>query len=303
MPRARLLGRFAAITTAAALLLGGLAGCSGASEPAGRTAGDGADGLAASVKQGRLDIAARRLVVHLDNDGARAVTIARVEFDSPTLAEPLVRTKPVDLAPGAGIDLRFDLAEADCGAGPDAEEGARVVLAVEASAGERTVELVPADPFGTLPRIHDDECFAARVAEVATLSLVEPLRVTGTGAEQRAVIEIAVDPRSGASDPADASGAGLTIERVLGTTLLAAEETGGDWPVDRPVSVDDAPFTLELPVRPSRCDAHAIADDKRGTIMRLEISEGATTGLVELVAGPELKAALYAYYGERCGLA
>lgn len=302
MPHARLLGRFAAITAVAALLVSGATACSDPGrEPA-------VDGLAASVKQGRLDIAARRLVVHLDNDGARAVTITRIEFSSPTLDEPLVRTKPVELASGEGIDLRFELTAARCERSTEAENtaatasssaaAARVRLDVETADGDGTVELVPADPFGTLPRIHDDECFAALVADLAELSLVEPLRIDGAGADQRAVIEIAVRPAADAP-----AGATLTVERVLGTTLLAAEDSGGDWPLDRTVTAGDDPFTLELPVRPARCDAHAIADDKRGTIMRLEIAAGATTGFVELVAGPELKAALYAYYGERCGLA
>ncbi|MGX5695930.1 hypothetical protein ACWKWP_07005 [Agromyces soli] len=283
------------------------------------------DGVVASVKQGRLDIAARRLVVRLENGSDRALSISRLELDAPTLAEPIVRTEPFELAAGDAIDLRFDLPAAVCDESADDAATSTATVSVAFTSGRAdgagggsgsdaaagTAELPVADPFETLPRIHDDECFAALVAERAELRLVEPLRVEGSGAEQRAVVEIAVEPHE-----TDASGA-LVVERVLSSTLLSAEagaatgadardvvaaEDDGNWLVNREIAGGEAPFVIELPVRPARCDAHAIADDKRGTIFRLEIRDGDREGLVELVSSPELKAALYAYYGERCGL-
>ena len=61
---------------------------------------------------------------------------------------------------------------------------------------------------------------------------------------------------------------------------------------------------ISLEVRPARCDAHAIADDKRGTILPFEIrtSDG-RAGRLDRSSGDTLKAELYQYYGERCGLA
>ena len=63
-------------------------------------------------------------------------------------------------------------------------------------------------------------------------------------------------------------------------------------------------FTIKLAVRPARCDAHALADDKRGTILPFAVATGdGREGRLELPAGDALKADLYAYYAERCGLA
>ena len=69
------------------------------------------------------------------------------------------------------------------------------------------------------------------------------------------------------------------------------------WRPGNPASI------ISLPVRPARCDAHAIADDKRGTILPFEIATAdGRAGRLDVPAGDGLKAELYAYYGERCGL-
>ena len=61
---------------------------------------------------------------------------------------------------------------------------------------------------------------------------------------------------------------------------------------------------ISLPVRPARCDAHAIADDKRGTILPFEIDDRRRPRRADSTcpSSDGLKAELYAYYGERCGL-
>ena len=40
-------------------------------------------------------------------------------------------------------------------------------------------------------------------------------------------------------------------------------------PIERAIAPGDAAFVLEVPLEPGRCDLHAIAEDKQGTIFRL----------------------------------
>ncbi len=56
-------------------------------------------------------------------------------------------------------------------------------------------------------------------------------------------------------------------------------------------------------MRPGRCDAHAVAEDKIGTILPFEIetSDG-RQGQLGLAANDTLRAELYDYYSARCGL-
>ncbi|RZS65776.1 hypothetical protein EV187_1478 [Agromyces ramosus] len=251
------------------------------------------DGLEVRLQQGRLDVEARRLVVRVENTGGEAVTIDGFELEAPTLATALVREEAFELPPGDALAIRLPLPPAECGA-----EAGAAVLHVDATTpdGPAAGELTPDDPFDTLARVADADCLAESVDTVATIAVPEHLRAIGSGVDRRAVIDVLVTPA--------ASGSGsFVIDRVYGTTLLNAEG-GVDWPVGVEISAGDAPQTISLDVRPARCDAHAIADDKRGTILPFEIrtSDG-RAGRLDRSSGATLKAELYQYYGERCGLA
>lgn len=250
------------------------------------------NGLAVSVKQGRLDVVTGQLVVRFENEADAPVTITRFRVRTPTLAGELVYSDPVDLDAHDAIDIRVELPPSDC----EAEPGPVLIeLGHRSAAGTGSGELAADDPFDTIARLNATECLGESVAQVAAIVMPEHLRSTGAGLDRRAFIDVRVEP---AAD-GDRS---MRIERVYGTTLLNAED-GIDWTLDLDVATGDAPFTISLPVRPARCDAHGIADDKRGTILPFEVAtDDGRAGRLDLPAGDGLKGELYAYYGERCGL-
>ncbi|MGR2751328.1 hypothetical protein [Agromyces arachidis] len=267
-----------------------VAGCATPSAPA---TDDGLpDGLTVSVQQGRFDVPDGRLVLHFENTG-EPVTVTAIEVRSPALEPGMARDRPFELTTDDAIDIRLDLTATVCDGDP-----AGIEIDVETASGpdaRRSGVLVPDDPFDTMARIADTECLAESVAAVAAITLPERLRTTGTGSEARAWIDVGIDPV--------ASGSGsLRIDGVTATTLIG-DEDGQGWTLDLDVSPGTAPSEVALPVRPARCDAHAIADDKRGTILPfvLETDDG-RAGSLEIAAGDALKADLYAYYTERCGL-
>lgn len=266
-------------------------------------------GLSVSVQQGRLDIEAQRLVVRVENDGDAPVTVERLEVESPTLTPGMVRNEPFQVGAGDALQIRMPLSASECGtdASTPPKPEATIVLEVATAAGRASGELIADDPHGTLARVANTECLGESVERVAAIELPEHLRSTGSGTERRAFIDVEVVPAASASPSrsdgsTEADGGSFTVDRVYGTTLLNAEG-GIDWPIGIEVSVGGEPVTISLPVRPARCDAHAIADDKRGTILPFEIrtSDG-RGGRLDLSSGDTLKAELYAYYGERCGL-
>jgi hypothetical protein len=280
-------------------LAAALAGCSTGTpatdaDPSATPAED-IGGLRVEVRQGRFDVPDGVLVVSFANEGDESVTVTRAEVRSPALERGMERTRPFDLGPGDRLDVRMPLTPSVCDARPD------TVVAVELRGGAHgdgaavPALLVPSDPYDTMTRIADRDCLAQSAAAAAAIVLPERLRVSGAGTDARAVIDVRVEP-------AASGDASIEIDRVLGTTLIGSE-SGGAWPVGLEVAAGDAPATIELPVRPARCDAHAIADDKRGTILPFELatSDG-RAGALEFASGDALKADLYAYYAERCGL-
>ena len=246
-----------------------------------------------AIQQGRLDVVGHRLVVRFENTGDDPLTIVGFVVETPSLEPGLERTKPFELTPGDAIAIRLDLPASRC----DAEPGPVVVRfdARTASGSDETGELVADDPFDTVARVNAADCLAESVADVAAIVMPEHLRSTGAGADRRAFIDVAIEPVASG----DAS---MHIARVYGTTLLNAED-GIDWTLDLDVAAGEPRSVISLPVRPARCDAHAIADDKRGTILPFEIETAdGRAGRLDVPASDGLKAELYAYYGERCGL-
>ena len=290
MPRARRIRLLALIAALAAAPLA-LAACS-TPVPASAPSVAPAD-LAVAIQQGRLDVVGHRLVVRFENTGADPLTIEGFVVETPSLEPGLERTKPFELTPGDAIAIRLDLPASRC----DAEPGPVVVRfdARTASGSDETGELVADDPFDTVARVNASDCLAESVADVADIVMPEHLRSTGAGADRRAFIDVAIEPVASG----DAS---MHIARVYGTTLLNAED-GIDWTLDLDVAAGEPRTVISLPVRPARCDAHAIADDKRGTILPFEIETAdGRAGRLDVPASDGLKAELYAYYGERCGL-
>ncbi|WP_308799308.1 hypothetical protein [Agromyces silvae] len=248
--------------------------------------------VTASVLQSRSDVVDGRLVVQVDNGTDGDLTIDRLDVTAPGLEDGMVLDGPKDLAAGKSIQLRLDLGPVRCAgdAGP-----ATIGLELQTATGPATGSLEADDPYDTLARLQETGCLAHSVEQIATFALPDRLRTEGTGEAQRAWIDIAVEP-TGEGDGS------LSIAQVLGTTLLSAEG-GLNWAYTAEISADDPPSTIELPVRPARCDQHAGAEDKRGTIIPLEIttSDG-WSGLYELRSGQSLKDDLFAYFTERCRL-
>ncbi|UOE45614.1 hypothetical protein [Agromyces larvae] len=280
--------RAARVALAGALIMS-LAGC--AESGGERIDPAGLDGLSASVGQGRVDVSGGRVFVLVSNGRDDDVTVESVEVRSPGFAPGMAKRDATEFAAGQAIAIRLMPTEAVC---TEAVAPVSVVLDIVTSDGAAHGVLPADDAYGALQRVHDQACLGEAVAAIAAIELPEHLRTTGSGADARAVIDVAVTPIGG-----DGS---LRLTGVSGTTLLNAEDAP-DWTLDVTIAGTDQPSTIELPVKPNRCDAHAVAEDKLGTILPFEIAVlDGPAGQLGLKSGDSLRADLYAYYAERCGL-
>ncbi len=194
-------------------------------------------------------------------------------------------------------DLRVRLARAVCGDASTATD--TVTLAWGAPGGGTTTATLPAaDDTGALDRIEAEDCLADAVTRVLNVAVSPELRVDGTGPSSMAWLDLVLAPTG-------APGV-VTVDKVRSTLLLASADAL-DWPVSLTFDASTPTARIPLGLRPTRCDPHAIAEDKRGTVFPLSVHVEAGPGSPErsgdwdLAVDDTLRARLYAWVAERCG--
>lgn len=276
----RLLASVAALVT-----VGAVAGC-GAAVP------DLPSGLSIVVYQPRPDVAAGRFALQVVNAGGSEVEIVDARLDSPDFAAEVEWAGDGStVLAGRSVDLRVPLPEIDCAA----ETAPRAWLVARTEAGpSASTEVDVADPYDLLPRLHAEQCVGQAIAEIATLT---PREVVVPAGREPAVLVVDVEP-TGATGSVEIVG-------VRGTTLVQPASDGvatDELTLDATLSAS-GPAELRVPLLPNRCDAHALAEDKVGTIIPFLVDVGREDPVRWLLILPDdLRAALYGYYAAYCGL-
>ena len=259
------------------------------------------DEVSVSVYQTRSDGAVRQVQVQVSNSSAQALTVVGLSIDSTRFVETAPFDKPGRVPPnsavvpaGATRDLPVRLPAASCDGSP-----ARDVVSFDfewADGRRGNAEVTIADTE-VLEQLTAVDCFAKAVTDIVTLP--PPAQAEWMpGAHSPATLTIGATPTG-----ADGR---VTIDSIGATTLLAPVTEGGtplaSAPFDVAVDALLPPTTIELRVQPARCDPHAIAEDKKGTILPLTISvEGGATGIFALPVSDEVRVSLYDYVTDWCG--
>ncbi len=254
------------------------------------------DDIAVSVFQTRFDYGLRQLELKVSNGTDEPLTITRAALESNRFTDDAVWDRPQVIPPGAARDLKVLLAPPVC----DGSEPTDVVtLDFTLASGESgSARVVPADDSSRLDAISAEDCLSVSVAQHAA---IEPPSVVEwmPGAHAPATLNFTVQPTS-------ATGS-LTIHFVKGTVLLSLVDPSGDpvYQEDVELEVDASTGASVIPLRviPNRCDPHAIAEDKRGTFFAFEVSTtDGTAGRFFIAVSDAVRASLYAFYADYCGL-
>lgn len=265
------------------------------------------DGLALSILQNRPDYATRTLQLSIGNEGDAPLTVVSAHFESTQFATAADHPGSVVVPAGLVRRLPVPLGESVCPA-PGDPAPTLTVRVTDAAGAERTVTASPADPFGVLPRIAREDCFEHEVADIAVLRLDDRLRIEGTGPDAVARLTLHADPTG--RPTAGGSPASFMLEAAASTILLepaappSASPAGRGWPLGVAVAQGGEPRSLILEVVPARCDPHAIAEDKRGTVLPVSVAlADGTEGTVHVSPSDELRLDLYAFIAAACGFA
>lgn len=264
-----------------------LAGCTASVEP--EPAASLPAGVSASLVQLRSDVAARDAQVRVVNDTSEPLTIRELRVDDPRFDGSATRANPREsvVRAGGAVDLRVALPAVTCSGADAAASRLFVEYTLGDRAGSADVPVAEAIPF--LTALHERECRAHALAETVTLSFG-----SFTPAPSPAPAELRVE-----LVPKDAGSA--EISGIRATNLLAFPDSVERLPLDIRVTGGDAPVSVAVPLVPLRCDAHAVQEDRRGTVFTIETVLDGQPGQIELAASPELRGEILAWVADWCG--
>ncbi len=250
------------------------------------------DGVTVRIFQNRFDYADRVLELSITNDSQSEIEFVSASFMSPHFTDAASYTKDLVLAPGQTRDLRVHLAKPVCTGDLDAPEAVTLTWVIS-SGGTASAIVSPLDDTGAIERITREDCLNAAVDSVVTITPATELRVEGAGAASVAWVDLSLTP-TGASGT-------VTIAEV-GDTVLLASASGLTWPVEVSIDSTSPPATISLDLRPTRCDPHAVAEDKRGTVFPLAVTTSAgPSGTYNLTVSDALRGQIYAWIAAHCG--
>jgi hypothetical protein len=271
-----------------------LTGCSGTSGSDATPAEVAAPaGVSVSVLQYRSDQAVRRIQLKVRNDGTAPVTVIGASLTAPGFVGDAAWTSrggPDDatIGPGEATDLPAALpAEVTCANTPRPGSATARLRLRGTAATSRPLPVT--DPYQALTTVYARDCLQQSAAQVAGIQLVEPLRTEG----RRTFLDLRLTPTGRPGT--------LTVESARSTTLLDPPD-GDRWTLDATVGASSGVVTTSLELQPARCDPHAIAEDKLGTVfsLTLHVNQDAS-GVVEIPAGTKLRGEIQNWVMRACG--
>jgi hypothetical protein len=234
--------------------------------------------------------------VWVDNDTARAIRPVRITYTDPRFGGPLpgTRLRPVPSQSERGFQLVLPRQPA-CGH-PQGRGTVEITYATRGRGTGRTARTTRTvrvtDPTDVAGRYTGSRCLEIAVAHVARLRWSDQVPWDGTQGSTSA-LTLLVRP-TGHPGPA------LTIDTVGGTPVLSPAGTDV-WRPGVRVRGTDPPSAVRLPVKPTRCDAHAFAESGGATAFLVGLHLGRRAGQLVLRMSTRGARSAITYAKRSCG--
>ncbi|MFJ5957357.1 hypothetical protein ACIQC5_15540 [Paenarthrobacter sp. NPDC092416] len=255
------------------------------------------DPIAVEVNQSRDQYGKEAILIQLTNTSDTPLTVTAARLDSALFDGEIVWTPAngsLELPPRQPKSVPVPLPPAACEPAPSGPIAAAVQYSAPPDQNSREAKVEATDPFGVLTRNSDELCLASEAAAIASVVLDPGLEVAPDGST--AVVRLVITPAATSAG----SPQSLTIESIDGTTLLA-EVPADPWPRNLTVPSGAVQQEVALRIRPARCDPHAVAEDKVGTLLPLRIQVGERHGLLKIAAPNDLRGRIYDFVTAACG--
>lgn len=253
------------------------------------------DGISVSVRQTRFDGPLRQVQLVVANASGQPFEVVSAELRSTRFDSAVSFERPQTVPDGSFRDLPVALPGASCAEGPPVDE---IALTFTTADGRTGSAVLPIDDVAILDAIATEDCVIAAVADVVTLTPPDTAEWMPGGHAPVTLTFTAL--------PTGFAGR-VTVLSVGATTLFAHVDERGERIVATPVGLTfyaDSPATgIPIRLEPSRCDSHAIAEDKKGTLLPFAIEVESETVTIEIAVDAAVRASLYDYVADWCAMA
>ncbi len=255
--------------------------------------------LIADMRQSSRDAAAGRMEVWIDNDTSEDVTPTRITYVDGRFRTPLTGERLREIPAQSTRGFQFPLpSRPTCGASNDVVPTVDDPLGtVEVEYAGRTETLRVADETDVAGRYTRARCLEIAIARIVTLSWSDdvtegdPLEAP-VGSEATLTLVL---------DTTGVDGGRLSIDTVSGTPILSPA-TGDAWRPGVTVTGTDEPTRIDLPLKPTRCDAHAFAESGGATAFKIGLTLDGEAGQITLRMTTAGAANAIRYARASCGL-
>jgi hypothetical protein len=243
--------------------------------------------LHADMRQSSRDAAAGRMEVWIDNDTAAEVRPTRITYADPRYRATLTgtRLRSIPSQSERGFPLYLPPRPA-C----DHPAGSGTITLSYAGGTTRTLRV--ADETDVAGRYTRARCLEIAIADVATLAWSDDV----PDAEEQgdtSTLTLLVTPTG-------RPGATLTLDTVSGTPVLSPVDADV-WRPEATIHGTDRPSEIELPLKPTRCDAHAFAESGGATAFKIGVHLDGRPGQITLRMSVPGAAQAISYAKDACG--
>jgi hypothetical protein len=247
-------------------------------------------GVSVSLFQNRSDYPIRHLEVQVHNTTKSTVTLHSGQFSSTFFSKTVaMHYLPYDLEPGDEVAFPVYLSAAAC---DNPKPAPRVSVSFTDTTGKGHATVTPKVLYDTLNEIHSHDCAQTTFQKV--VAITPGGAVTWTRDASGAL----VSHLDFTFAPTGAAGT-VTLNSIDNTTLL---DMSFDTTYPLVFSASSAPQKLVLTSTPSRCETHALGEDKIGTVVPFHVkTPGYSNGYFGLVLSNKLKFEYYHYFALACG--
>jgi hypothetical protein len=242
--------------------------------------------LLADMRQSSRDAAVGRMEVWINNDTAHEIRPRRIVYSDPRFRTALRgdRLRPIPSQSERGFPLYLPRLPA-CGH----PHGSGTVTI---SYGHTVKRVRVEDSTDVAGRYTSSRCLELAIARVADLRWSDEVPWDGEEGSD-SVLTLVVTP-TGNDGPA------LTLDTVSGTPVLSP--VGADvWRPDVTIRGTDRPRRIELPLKPTRCDAHAFAESGGATAFIIGLHLDGKPGQITLRMSTRGAAHALGYARNSCG--